>query len=77
LYSTCTSIYLSSQERYTSPSKLAIEGRSAGGLLMGAVTNMRPDLFNAVMMGVPFVDALTTMLDETIPLTTIGKKAAV
>ncbi|KAF6261715.1 prolyl oligopeptidase [Scenedesmus sp. NREL 46B-D3] len=59
------------KERYTSPSRLAIEGRSAGGLLMGAVTNMRPDLFNAVMMGVPFVDALTTMLDETIPLTTI------
>lgn len=42
---------------------------------MGAVTNMRPDLFNAVMMGVPFVDALTTMLDETIPLTTIGEEA--
>jgi oligopeptidase B len=42
---------------------------------MGAVTNMRPDLFNAVMMGVPFVDALTTMLDETIPLTTIGERA--
>jgi hypothetical protein len=48
------------QEHYTSPSRLAIEGRSAGGLLMGAVTNMRPDLFNAVLMGVPFVDVLTT-----------------
>lgn len=59
------------QEGYTSPAKLAIEGRSAGGLLMGAVTNMRPDLFHAVLMGVPFVDCLTTMLDPTIPLTTI------
>jgi hypothetical protein len=57
--------------RYTSPAKLAIEGRSAGGLLMGAVLNMRPDLFNAAIMGVPFVDALTTMLDDTIPLTII------
>ncbi|KAK9830261.1 hypothetical protein WJX72_010654 [[Myrmecia] bisecta] len=59
------------QHKYTSQNKLCIEGRSAGGLTMGAVTNMRPDLFNAVIMGVPFVDCLTTMLDETIPLTVI------
>ncbi|KAI3426332.1 hypothetical protein D9Q98_008705 [Chlorella vulgaris] len=57
--------------KYTSPQKLCIEGRSAGGLTMGAVINMRPDLFAAAILGVPFVDCLTTMLDETIPLTVI------
>jgi oligopeptidase B len=57
--------------KYTCSQRLAIEGRSAGGLTMGAVTNLRPDMFNAVILGVPFVDCLTTMLDETIPLTTI------
>ena len=57
------------KEGYTSPQKLAIRGRSAGGLLMGAVTNMRPDLFKVVVAEVPFVDAITTMLDPTIPLT--------
>jgi oligopeptidase B len=54
---------------YTSPHKLVIHGRSAGGLLMGAVTNMRPDLFAGVVAGVPFVDVINTMLDPSIPLT--------
>jgi oligopeptidase B len=58
-------------EKYTSKEKLVIEGGSAGGLLMGAVVNMRPDLFKAVNAGVPFVDVINTMLDESIPLTTI------
>lgn len=58
------------KNNYTSPSHLYIQGRSAGGLLMGAVLNMRPDLFNGAIAGVPFVDAVTTMLDDSIPLTT-------
>ena len=58
-------------EGYTSPDRLAITGGSAGGLLMGAVTNMRPDLFKAVVARVPFVDVINTMLDPTIPLTVI------
>lgn len=56
-------------EKYTSPDKLVIRGRSAGGLLMGAVTNMRPDLFKVVVAEVPFVDVITTMFDPSIPLT--------
>jgi oligopeptidase B len=54
---------------YTSPERLAIRGRSAGGLLVGAVLNLRPDLFACAVAQVPFVDALTTMLDDKLPLT--------
>lgn len=55
--------------KYTSPSLLATTGRSAGGLLMGTVLNMRPDLFRAAVAGVPFVDLMVTMCDASIPLT--------
>jgi len=57
-------------EKYTSSDKLFAMGGSAGGLLMGAILNMRPDLYKGVIAAVPFVDVVTTMLDESIPLTT-------
>lgn len=58
------------EQGYTSNEKLFAMGGSAGGLLMGAIANMRPDLYKGIVAQVPFVDVVTTMLDETIPLTT-------
>ena len=57
------------REHYTSPSRLVASGASAGGLLMGVIATWRPDLFRAVVAGVPFVDVINTMADSTIPLT--------
>ena len=58
------------EQRFTNPDKLFAMGGSAGGLLMGAITNMRPDLWKGILAGVPWVDVITTMLDPSIPLTT-------
>ena len=58
------------EDKYTSANKLAAMGGSAGGLLMGAVANMRPELYQTIVAQVPFVDVITTMFDETLPLTT-------
>ena len=58
-------------EQWTSPQKLVISGGSAGGLLMGSVVNLRPDLFKVAIANVPFVDVLTTILDADLPLTVI------
>ncbi|MFG1401549.1 S9 family peptidase [Xanthobacter sediminis] len=57
------------RERFTSPARIVAHGGSAGGMLMGAVANMRPDLFAGIVAEVPFVDVLATMLDDTLPLT--------
>jgi oligopeptidase B len=58
------------EKKYTNPQKMFASGGSAGGLLVGAVVNMRPDLFKGILAAVPFVDVVTTMLDTSIPLTT-------
>lgn len=58
------------EQKYTSPEHLYASGGSAGGLLMGAISNMNPELYNGIIASVPFVDVITTMLDDSIPLTT-------
>jgi oligopeptidase B len=58
------------EQNYAAPDKLFANGGSAGGLLMGAIANMAPELYKGIIADVPFVDVITTMMDETIPLTT-------
>ncbi len=67
-YIDCASFLI--EHQYANPHKLFAQGGSAGGLLMGVVANVRPDLFRAIVADVPFVDVVTTMLDDSIPLTT-------
>jgi oligopeptidase B len=67
-FNDCASYLIS--EKFTNPQKLFAKGGSAGGLLMGAIINLHPELYKGVIANVPFVDVVTTMLDETIPLTT-------
>ena len=57
------------EHKFTSSGKIVAQGGSAGGMLMGAVVNMAPEIFNGIVAEVPFVDVLTTMLDDTLPLT--------
>ena len=64
-------------QRYTSRDRLIVTGTSAGGLLMGAVANMHPELFKAVIARVPFLDVINTMLDESLPLTVPESKSGV
>ena len=59
------------RNNYTSPNQLVIHGGSAGGLLIGSCLNMNPQLYNVAIMNVPFVDIITTMLDDTMPLTIV------
>ena len=67
-FNTCAEFLIS--EKYTGPNHLYALGGSAGGLLIGAVINLKPEIYHGVIAAVPFVDVVTTMLDETIPLTT-------